>query len=271
MKNIVFILKTSLKILKAGILPVLLVMVLMLTFGQIATAQNEPFRIKGKEAKEYLIDKYKLKKSQVRSEIQQTTNGPKGKLYFVRDMGRGSTLKVPMTSDIKDRENRAREIAKSFLKEEADLFGITDINEMREMRISTSKGHDGDYTMVRYHRFINDLQFDNAYIWVNIGSDESITVVQAELVPASPELYEAVKKKTLSEAEIQKIVEKDVESIGRDSKDMRILHVLKFAIASHPYVIWSVNVNFKKGLGRLGYTIDAFTGEILTKKDILIR
>lgn len=110
-------------------------------------------------------------------------------------------------------------------------------------------------------------------IRITIGPDETIRSVSAYLVPPSPELYDAVKKKTLSEDKMRKIVEKDLKAaaeslettpfeksiIIKEWEDvLKKMAMKKFAISSPPYVVWRVESVWE-------YVIDAFTGEILEK------
>ena len=140
------------------------------------------------------------------------------------------------------------------------------MDEIREVKIMTNKGRNGEYTMVRYRRYINNLELKDMYIWIDIGPNGNIDWVSAELVPVSPELYEAVAKKTLAKDRILKIVEQNLKSAGIDPKAVRLLDIEKVAISSSPYVIWKVDVNLTKGVGRWKYKINAFTGEILEKR-----
>lgn len=226
-----------------------------------------PLKINGKEVKEYLIEKYKLRKHDVSSTLQHTPYGPEGKLHLRGDI---VPKYIANAKEIKNREDRARAMAKVFLEEEAGLFGITNMDEIRKVKTNTIQGYKGQVTSVHYRRYINNVELENMYVRVTIGPDETITSVGAELIPTPPELYEAVKKKILTEGEILKIVKQDLESAGVDPKEMRVLSIEKAAIPSSPYVIWKVDVNLKKSGGRWKYRIDAFTGEILEKRDALI-
>jgi len=186
---------------------------------------------------------------------------------FTENRWKGITSKsVTALKSIQNRKERAR----AFLREEAELFGITNMDEIREVKIKTSEGRDGEYTMIRYRRYINNLELEGMYIWIDIGPDDSITWLSAELVPTPPELYEAVKRKTLTEGEILKIVKQDLELSGVDPEEMRVLSIKKVTVPSSPYVIWKVDVNLKTGGGRWKYRIGAFTGEILKKRNALI-
>jgi hypothetical protein len=258
-------------------LTVFLLLSVLFVFTQTASAQNEPdvidqpYKINGKEVKEYLIEKYqlhKIHKDDLTSILQQTPYGPSGKLHI-------NSFEKPITPQnvvITDAsvQGRARAIAQAFLEEEASLFGITNMEEIREIRVNAIKGDRGGVTSVHYRRYINNLELENMYIRITVGPEDTITNMDANLVAPPPELYQAVKKKILSEAEIRRIVEQDLESAGVDSKDMRVLSIEKAAIPSPPHVVWKVDINLKKSGGRWKYRIDAFTGEVLEKRDALI-
>lgn len=259
--------------LRSWILSVLFLFYALFLPTSIALSQNEPdvnyqpYNINGKEVKQYLVEKYELKKHDVTSTLKQTLYGPEGKVYL---RGKITPRNVAIAAGITDIKDRARAIAKVFLEEEASLFGITNMEEIREIKITTDKGYGGEYVHIRYLRYINNLELEDANIIIRIGPDEKISWVRAEVVPISSELYEAVKKKILTEGEILKIVKQDLESAGVDPKEMRVLSIKKVAIPSPTYVIWKADINLKKGGGRWKYRIDAFTGEILEKRDALI-
>ena len=125
-------------------------------------------------------------------------------------------------------------------------------------------------TNVYYRRYINDLPLENAYIQITIGHEENIRSVSAELVTSPSELYEAVKKKTLSESEIRKIIEQNLGSFQKDLMGMKISEIRKIAISSPPYVVWTANAGVKSDHGMWGYKVDAFTGEILKRGYVVI-
>lgn len=269
----------KIQIYRSNIFSILILIAVPFIFGQLALAQKEPevnsqpYKINGKEVKEYLMDKYqlhKIHKDDMTSTLQLTPNGPSGNLY-INSFERPIT---PQNITITDAsvQGRARAIARAFLREETTLFGISNMDEIREMRIDTftSPYTKLTTTNIHYRRYIDNLELKDMYIGITIGQYENIRSVSAELVPTPPELYEAVTKKTLSEIEILKIVEQDLESVGINSRDMRVLKVEKVVIPSPPYVIWKPDVNLKKGIGRWGYDINAFTGEIIKKKNTLV-
>ena len=250
---------------------VIVVLIMILGTYFVVWAQNtpevssQPFKINGKEVKEYLIEKYKLHKENVISEIQQTPNGPSGTLHLRGDI---KPKDIVITEDTV--QGHAKAIAKAFLEKESNLLGIANMKEIQETKINTIKGYRGDITSVHFRRYIDKLELENVDIRITIGPNETITSIGASLVPPPPELYEAVKKKTLTEDEIRKIVEYDLGSTKKDLTGMKISEIRKIAIPSPPYVIWTANAGVKSDQGMWGYQIDAFTGEIIKRGYVVI-
>ena len=237
-------------------------------FCQLALAQTEPLKINGIEVKEYLIEKYKLHKvhkDDLTSTLQQTPYGPSGKLYIMSENITPKT--VIATGDI---QTRAQAIAKAFLQEEAVLLGISNIDEIKEMSIDifTSLYTNFTTTNIYYRRYINNLELENAYIQITIGHDGNIRSVSAELVAIPSELYEAVKKKTVTKDEAINIIKQDLLSNKIAPRDIMKLNITKIATQSQPYVVWKADVILSTG--RFGYSINAFTGEIVKKRDTLV-
>ncbi len=157
----------------------------------------------------------------------------------------------------------------AFLKEEAELLGLPDLNELRERKIRADMGHDGEYTDIYYDRYIGDIPFESGDIHITIAPDESIFSVIASLLPVPPETYQAVTKKTITEDDVLKIVARDLKAHGSDPNTMKVLSIKKFASSNAPYVIWGLDVNAERKLARLEYIIDAFTGDIYRKTNKL--
>ncbi len=238
---------------------------MLLVFGNIALAQNESAMSSSnspqkpvQHLKQYFVDKYQ-KIEEVMSSLYQTPHGLQGSLHI-----RGHFMPKNAPAAGGDRDSRSRALAKAFLQEEASLLGITNMDEIREFAINTDKGYGGDITQIYYRRYINDLELDNEVIHITIGPDETINHVSASLVPVPLELYQAAAKETLPEKKIREIVQQDLKSTMIKAKDAKISEIRKIAVPTSPYVIWKV---YAKWL----YTIDAFTGEILTKKSRVIK
>jgi hypothetical protein len=89
--------------------------------------------------------------------------------------------------------------------------------------------------------------------------------VAASLVPAPPELYRAVTESQLPEEKIRAIVMQDMNSTKTPyPRNAHIREIKKLANYKSPYVIWKVHAIPWK------YTIDAFTGEILSKQSTIV-
>jgi hypothetical protein len=221
--------------------------------------------------KKHLQEKYKDQIYEVSSNIQETPQGPRGTLNI---SGHIKQKKFETTSG--DKAGRVRAHANAFLKDESELLGLLDLNELREYKIATTMGHDGEYTDIYYARYIDDLHFENAMVHITIGPDESIMFVTAVLVPASSELYNAVTKKMITENEVSKIIERDLKAHGFEPEDVAISNVNKSALSTSPYVVWTAAVDLKNlkkkhDMPAWGYEINAFSGEILHKSDIRIK
>ena len=211
--------------------------------------------------KQYLKNKYP-KLDDVVSSVHQTPDGPKGKLHL-----RGKITPKKAYSRDGDRNDRSRAIVKAFLEEEASLLGITKMDEMKEIEIRTSEGCDGNYTNVYYKRYINDLELEDAYLQFTIDSDDTIDYVGTNLVPVPQALYAASTKETLSAKQIADIVRQAVQSAQKiETINIKISGFKKLAITKAPYAIWKADVNLKRGVGAWRYTLDAVTGEILTRE-----
>jgi hypothetical protein len=230
-------------------------------FGQAIPEQKGP----PADIKQYLIAKYNLREEDVVSKVLQTPAGFRG---YLNIKGRIVPNSVP---DSKNDQERVRAVARAFLEEESALLGITNMGEIREMVVYP--GEDGNFN-IRYLRYINTWELQGAYVHLKIATDGSITSAQIYLMPTPPELYEAVAEKTLTDAEIRKIVEDDMKRDAESPEtsaemkeqisnfDTKRMRPRPFAIPDPPYVIWGVQTAW-------AYTIDASTGRILKKSPII--
>lgn len=251
---------SCIKIFRNITLSTLVLITVIFIFGQMAQAQNDP----GIDVKQYLIAKHNLREDDVISILQQTPDGLKGYLSIKGEIKSQNILIAESA------QNRARAVAKAFLKDESSLFGITNVDEIQEIVIYSGEGSDGTYTNINYRRYIENWELRGAYINIRVGPDEKIISVETYLVPAPPELYRAVAGKTLAEAEIRKIIEDDMKTNAESPEttptvkamiadfDPKLMSLRKFLIPKPPYVIYEVHTVW-------GYTIDALTGEILEK------
>jgi hypothetical protein len=166
-------------------------------------------------------------------------------------------------------ESDPRSIARSFLIEEASLFGISNIDEdIRESSILTDpRGQ----THIIYHRYVNDLKLDGMEIGVHLRNDDTIFLVNGSLVPVTSSLINTINEEEgLSKEEIAKVIKDDLGLDGIYPETVDVKKLKKIAVASGPYVAWEAGVVLKKGsTGSWTYTIDAFTGKVIEKIDHL--
>jgi hypothetical protein len=232
------------------------------TFGQTILAQNVP----PTDVKQYLTAKYNLPADDVFSNIRQTSGGLRGYLNIKGRIVPNNY--VPASENIQD---RARAVAQLFIKEESTVLGIPNMDELREILVYKSEG---EHINIKYFRYIDNWEVWGAYIKLEIAPDGTIIATEAYLVPTPPELYQAVSAKTLTEAEIRKLVEDDMQADARSpetapimkemisSFDTKLMRPRQFAIPEPPYAIWEVQTAW-------AYTIDALTGKILKKSPIV--
>lgn len=221
--------------------------------------------------KKHLQDKYKDKDNkdqieEISSTLRETPLGPKGRLHLS-----GHIKPKNYEAASGETSERARAMAMDFLKDESELLGLSDLNELRETKIKTTRGHDGEYTDIYYDRYIDDIPFENGQVHIVIGPDESIQYVDASLIPAPSELYQAVTKTMITEGDVLKIVERNLRAHGSDPNTMKVLHSRKVAIEKSPYVVWTLDVLVKqKKVERWKYTINVFTSDVIRKSNAII-
>jgi|GEM_PF-3032888 len=234
----------------------------MQNYSSIKENGNDPLE-SPRKFERYVKDKYK-QISHAESDVKQTSHGPSGRVFILGDIAPQRKPATDLTAE-PDRHVRAKAIAKAFMEDEPGLLGITKPEEIREVNILTSKGHNGDYINIYYKRYINDVELEDANLLITLGPSENISGVQAWLVSVPPEVYEATKKKTLSEKEVKSIIEVDITELDKRGLDMNNINksFKKVAITKYPYVLWKVSYIYD-------YTIDAFTGKILTKDSGII-
>lgn len=260
------------KIYKPWILVLLMPVILLFLFSRITLSQDKPAdetatpQIKRPyklppNLMQYFKDKHNINidVDGLVSNIQETKDGPLGGLLIRSTRGMLPKAEIQGAT----REERARAIAMAFMREEAALFDIPNIEEIREAKLYISKGLAGDYINIYYERYVGDLLLAEVSILVTITPDEKVDYVDASLVPTPPELYHAVKKETLSKEQVIKIIERDLAPPEKKSL-IKVHKTSKVATWRPPYVIWGITAS----IGRKpawGYAINAFTGEILNK------
>lgn len=220
--------------------------------------------------RKHLSDKYPgLEKKETFSNLKQTEYGPAGELDISGKIapkgGWGSVL------DGKEgKEERARAIAKAFIGEEAILFGITDMEEMKEQFFKTDEI---GFTHISFERYVGGLPIKNVYITIHIGPDETIRSLQSKVVAPSPALYQALANKTIGKGKVFKIVRDSLKPTPDSDVSVGVSKAYKEALLDPPYVIWNVEttsfetINGQPRDWQWEFKIDAFTGEIIQKRE----
>lgn len=230
----------------------------MANYSSIKSKENDLFE-SPKKFELYVKDKYKEIR-EAASRVRQTPHGPVGEISIRGNIVPQKKPAIDLAAE-PDRHARARAIAKAFMEDEPALLGIIQPEEIREFRINTGKGFGGDHTVIHYKRYINYIELQDANITITIGPEENIQNIRVSLVPVPPEVYEATNMKTLSDKEIMSFIEADLAEFDERGIDMNNINksFKKVATNKYPYVLWKVSYIFD-------YTIDAFTGKILTKE-----
>lgn len=223
---------------------------------------------------QYFKDKYKNQIDEVRCDLQSTPQGPKGHLSLT------GHIVVRNQKDIScDSDCRIRSIAISFFQEEAQVLSISAPAEWRYSNIYRSPHSywindkeyaypvDSWFVRIEYCRYINNVQVyngnNNACIYLLIKEDNSISFVDAYLAPVSSDMYKAAVNKTISENDAAKIIEDALIAINVSTSKIQ---KTKLLIDKPPYVIWMSYGNGKPPCCGWRYEINAFTGEIVSKK-----
>ncbi len=105
-----------------------------------------------KELKKHFSNTYKLNKRVLSFRLKHTPYGPSGTIDFTGQIiPKNTPFFQEPANTIAERMNRARLIAKAFIDEEANSFGITDNNEIREAEIFQSS--EGTHIHLIYQQF----------------------------------------------------------------------------------------------------------------------
>jgi hypothetical protein len=188
------------------------------------------------------------------STLQETPDGPLGRLNV---RGRMALRTRPEGATA---EERARAAARGFIAEEAELFDIGDPAELEEISFQTREGGE---TTIHYERTLGGLRLPDTLIGVSVDPEGAIRRVEASLAPTPAGLYRAVGRKTLSRDEVARIIERDLSAAGAKVV-LKLADDGRSATWRPPYVVWGATAS----VGRKpawGYTIDAFTGRILSR------
>jgi len=222
-----------------------------------APVESPEDKQKNKDLKKKLLRKYDLDKDTLTIRVEHTQYGKLGRINL--------SFKKSISNDIKQSSankldrSLAKSIVKKIIEEEADLFGMIDLDELVETEYRVDEL---GFTVIALQRHINQLPVEFAFFRFFIRANGEISSVTANLFPSPPELYEAVKKETISEARAREIAESVLREVGYDvaaNPYMReYIKTKKIAIPTPPYVLWKVESYWN-------IFINAFTGAVLEK------
>jgi hypothetical protein len=204
---------------------------------------------------QYFQNKYSQVDDSLEVRIQPTADGPLGQL----DISGAIAMSVDVTG--MSTEDAARAVAMAFLTAEADLLDIPNPGDMHETSLLVD-AEDG-LTVVQYSRYIGQVPFVDVNISVVVNENHAITHVEATLAPMSTAMASAVGQSTLTSSDVSTIVHNDLVRSNQPVEPTLSQPVLA-ATWRPPYVVWGLSgsVGDKPAWG---YSIDAFTGEILNK------
>ncbi len=214
---------------------------------------------KNKELKEKLLKKYDIYKDTFTIRLEHTQHGSSGYINMRYKESPGS-INYKTSSIIKENyHSHVHAIVREFLKEEVELFRITDLDELRETRYEID---DLGFTLIEFQRYISKLPLENSRILFFIRATGEISEVSAKLILAPPELYEAANKEHIPESRAREIAEVALRELNYDANTnlsiRRHMRTGKIAISSSPYVLWKVESYWN-------ILIDAFSGAVVEK------
>ncbi len=247
------------------------VILLLLPISQSASAQSAQDD-KGKsemavekrnsEIINYVRNKYKVQ--DIHSEMQKTEHGLAGSIFIIGDM---TPKNIGPAGADTTKSDRARDIAKTLILGEPDIFSAIKQHELREAAMKT--GEQGT-TIIRYQRTINNIPLSGMDIIVHVGHDESVSYVSARTVPIPPALEAEATRDTLREDALLPIIEDDLRASNAKYNILKVLGNKKVAITAPPYIVWISDVMLLADTARWIYKIDAFTGKVIEKRDALV-
>lgn len=159
-----------------------------------------------------------------------------------------------------DKLRRSRIIADAFLKEEAGVLGISDLNDLTG---GTPIVDGSGGSVMNFKETLEGLTVEpcgDPWVQIIVGPDESIVSFLAQLVPISPEMRNAASK-TISKEAAEEIVKNSLISQVTTS-NLSILRSVKYFQTGFPYIIWHIRVGNKDLPWE--YKLNAISGEVIS-------
>lgn len=153
-----------------------------------------------------------------------------------------------------------------FVRNEAEFLGMTEPNE--ELRQRTELEEKDGKVHIFFDKYIAGLRIDQVDIRVHVNPDGSVFAFNGYLVSVPL----SVKSAVAAAARSTHIPQERVRTAIADDMGFGVTFTMKaekVVIPTEPYVVWKADVTLQKGVGRWMYTMDAFTGRIMSKRDYL--
>ena len=162
-----------------------------------------------------------------------------------------------------------RSVAESFIQREAALLGLSNDLEDR-IRLHQSATDTAENAHLLYRRYVADIRLDEADVRVHMRPDGSIFAVNGYLIRLSSDalqsIVDAARRQHLTQDEVKRVLAADLGQMLDGTTRLE-----KLCIPKPPFVIWTADVTTEAVIGRWKYWIDAFTGQIISKRDGLQR
>jgi Zn-dependent metalloprotease len=194
--------------------------------------------------------------------------GPAGVtgLFFIAGDLRPSEEREKKSGD-QVQARRPESAAASLLRDEADFLGMTrpdeELREKRRLQDEDGKVH------IFFDKYIAGLRVDGMDVRVHMNPDGSVFCFQGSLVSMSPsvkaDIAAAARSTQVPEERVRTAIADDIGA-GADF----VMRAEKVATAVPPYIIWKGSVSVRGTAGNWLYTIDALTGEILSKQHYVL-
>jgi Zn-dependent metalloprotease len=192
-------------------------------------------------------------------------SGPTGLFFIAGDLQpseerrRGSGNRLPA--------QKPESTASAFVRDEAEFLGMTRPDEELRLRRKTEDNYGRVH--VFFDKYIAGVRLDGMDVRVHMNPDGSVFAFQGNLIALSAstkaDIAAAASSARITEERVREIITGDIGAgVGF------VMRAEKLAIPSRPYVVWRAGVSARGAAGNLVYTIDAITGQAISKERHLV-
>ena len=158
-----------------------------------------------------------------------------------------------------------------FLRARGTTLGFSDPEQALRLRRQDTDRF--GTTHLRYYRYIEGLRLEDMEVIVHVGADGSVTGVNGYAVQAPQALawhaeqWRAGHLLSSSEVKIREQVALDMQK-GVD--EIQFLHLERIAVPDAPWLVWFVEARQDSDPGHWRYRLNDESGEILSRRHIVI-